>query len=176
MSQGKTKHTDELRDEPAQDQLTQLAEEAASNLNGWKRALADYENLKQETAKRQTENRWFIRAGLLADFLPFFDHFKLALDHIPTEQKSANWVVGLGHIRSQADELMKGWGLGEIPVKIGDPLQHDIHEAIDSVVEPDRPDNTIVRIVSPGLYLDDQVLRPAKVIVNDLTVTKPSES
>jgi molecular chaperone GrpE (heat shock protein) len=87
MPHGKTDHEEESSTEPVKDQLTQLAEEAATNLNGWKRALADYENLKQETSKRQTENRWFIRAGLLTDFLPFFDHFKLALDHIPEDQR-----------------------------------------------------------------------------------------
>ncbi len=166
--------TDEIKDLPDNDQLSQLAEEAAANLNGWKRALADYENLKQETTKRQGENRWFLKASLVSDFLPFFDHFQLALDHVPEDQKSASWVVGLGHIRTQADDLLKSWGVTEIPAKVGEIWNHDLQEAIDSVSEADKPDNIIVRVVTPGYYLDQQVLRPTKVIVNDLN--KPAEN
>jgi len=154
---------------PPQDELTKLAAEAVANLNGWKRALADYDNLRQETAKRQTEARWFLKAGLISDFLPFFDHFKLALDHVPEEQKKDNWVVGLGHIRSQAEDLLKGWGVTEILVKLGESYQHDLHEAMDSVTEADKTDNSIIKVVAPGYYLDGQVVRPAKVIINDLT-------
>jgi molecular chaperone GrpE len=156
-------------DEVSESELQRLAEESAANLNGWKRALADYDNLKQETEKRQGETRWFLKANLISDFLPFFDHFKLALDHIPEAQKKENWVVGLGHIRNQAEDLLKNWGVTEIPVSQGDKAQHELHEAVDSVAETDKPDNTIIRVVSPGYYLDQQVVRPTKVIVNDLS-------
>jgi molecular chaperone GrpE len=76
---------DELKSEL---ELAQKKEQ--EHLDGWKRAKADYLNLKKETEKRQIEIIQFANAALVAELLPIFDHFKLALQHTPQEQKKAD--------------------------------------------------------------------------------------
>lgn len=80
---------DDLQDEnnSSQDlqlQLEEAKKEAENNLNGWKRALADFKNFETQQEKKNTELVEFAREVAVAKLLPFLDSLEQALKHAPS--------------------------------------------------------------------------------------------
>src|SRR3989339_1135740 len=95
-----------------------IEEMAGEHFNNWKRALADYDNLKKEVAREKTEMGQFAKGLAAMSFLEVYDNFKKALQHQPKlEEKEAdvkNWVLGLSFIKKQFAETLKELGIEEI--------------------------------------------------------------
>ncbi len=142
-----------------------LAEE---RLSGWKRALADYENLRRDTERQQERTVSMARLHFALDFLSFFDNFLTALDHIPADIRTSPWAVGLDHVKRQAEEVIKGLGLTSMNVTAGATFDHLKHEAIETVNDTAIDDQQITKVISDGYSLGDELVRPAKVVVNSI--------
>jgi len=142
-------------------------------LAGWKRAQADYQNLKKETEREKAEFAKFANERLLSDLLPAIDQFALALAFIPDtatmspddKKKWDNWLVGIKAVKSLWDQAAQNAGLSRISVDGAfDPQLHDA--AGTEAVEGKEP-GSIVRVVQDGWSLHGKVLRPARVIISE---------
>ena len=140
-----------------------LAEE---RLSGWKRALADYENLRRDNERQQERTVSMARLRFALDFLNFFDNFLMALEHIPADIRTSPWAVGLDHVKRQAEEVIKGLGLTPMNVTVGMNFDHLKHEAIETITEDSLTDQQIAKVISDGYTLGDELVRPARVVVN----------
>ncbi len=154
--------------------IEELRAKCEEYLNGWKRAQADYHNLEREIDQKKSEWIKMANADLLAQLLPIYDNLKLALKHVPEEQKKSDWVVGIEHIKNQLSKLLEENGIEEIKT-IGEKFNPELHEAV-SVVKSDKHKKETGQIdkgglikeeVRPGYKLNGKVLYPAKVIVNE---------
>ncbi|MFH0857000.1 MAG: nucleotide exchange factor GrpE [bacterium] len=101
----------------------------AEYLDGWKRAKADYMNLKKEAEQRYKDLIKFANAGLILELLPVLDNFKLAVMHIPESEKNADWVIGIMHIKKQFEDILKNLGIEEIKT-VGEKFNPELHEAV----------------------------------------------
>ncbi len=140
-------------------------------LAGWKRAQADYQNLKKESEREKAEFAKFANERLLSDLLPAIDQFNLALSFIPDtatlsedeKKKWDNWLVGVKAVKSLWDHAAQNTGLSKIPVDGAfDPMLHD---AAGTETVEGKESGTIVRVVQDGWSLHGKVLRPARVII-----------
>ena len=77
--------------------------QAAENLAGWQKALADYQNLQKDTEKRLSDMNSFVTSATILELLPIFDNYQSAIDFIPEDQKKEQWAVGLEHILKMWD-------------------------------------------------------------------------
>lgn len=145
--------------------IESLQNKCQEYLNGWKRAKADYENLKKQTEKKQTEFSDFIQATLLLEILPIINNYKVALSHVPENVKKEQWLNGFNHIYKQFKDFLKKVGIKEIKT-IGEKFNPEFHEAIAQEEEKDTEDQIVLKEASPGFQLNDQVITPAKVVVN----------
>lgn len=153
------------RDEKSlETEVEELKHKMQEYLDGWRRAKADYSNLKKESEKRVQEMAQFANAALLAELLPIFDHFKLALQHVPDDQKTADWVVGLGHIKNQFQEFFKRLGIEEIQT-VGQKFDPQLHEALVTEKRDGVSSGIIVEEVKSGYTLHNKVINPAQVKV-----------
>lgn len=144
-------------------------------LDGWKRAKADYLNLKKETEQRYQDLIKFANASLILEFLPVLDNFKLAVCHIPAEEKNADWVIGIMHIKKQMEDIFKNLGIEEIKT-VGEKFNPVLHEAVgkeekdeegkEGKEEEDKKGDVIVKEVRAGYTSHGKVIQAAKVIVN----------
>lgn len=150
--------TVDLPSEPTNDPIEELKQK-------WLRALADYQNLQRDTARDRAEWAQYATAGLLSDLLPVIDNLKMALRHVPAEQATAEWVVGLEHIQRQFTDVLRGAGVAEIKT-VGQPFDPARHEAVGTRAVEDTPADVVVEEVQGGYTLHDRVLRAAKVIVS----------
>lgn len=146
-------------------ELENLKKQCEEYLNGWKRAQADYQNLKKETASKNQELANFIQASLLLEILPIINNLKVALGHIPSEQKEEAWVKGIAHIYRQFADWLKNQGIEQIKT-IGEKFNPELHEAVGQETNEEVEDYIIVKEISPGYLLNKTVINPAKVVVN----------
>lgn len=146
------------------EELSKLQEKAEEYLNGWKRAKADYLNLKKDTEKYQLEMVQFANAALISQLLPIYDHYKLALRHIPQDQRELDWVVGFAHIKKQLDDFLRNLGIEEIKT-INEKFDPQLHEAVAHEEVKDFEPDTIYEEVKSGYTLHGKIVMPAKVKV-----------
>jgi len=139
-------------------------------VDGWKRALADYDNLKKELVKEKERIRTTTKEDFALQLLPVMDHFTQALQHEPEElsAQAKKWIQGVLHIRRQLEEVLKEFGVEAYGV-LGETFDPNLHEAVEQREEEGKEDGTILEVQQQGWRLGSRVIRPARVIVNHLS-------
>src|SRR3972149_3333054 len=102
---------------------------AQEYFEGWQRARADYENLKRETDARMADISKFTKISIAHELAPIISNFSVALLHVPEDQKSASWVVGLFHIQKQLVDLLESLGF-KMTRTLGEHFDPQKHEAV----------------------------------------------
>lgn len=146
------------------DEIEELKNKCEEYLNGWKRAKADYENLSRISEKKNKEMFEFATAALILELLPVYNHYKLALAHIPQDQQNSDWINGIYHIKREFQDFLKKFEIEEIKT-IGERFNPQCHEAVSQTVS-EQPEDTIVKELQPGYLIKGRVIQPAKVIVS----------
>ena len=158
----KTSMTEKPQDE--KNELNELKAQAEANLNGWKRAQADYHNLEKEYAQRMGKMAEYAAAEMIAKFMPVIDNFELALAHMPKEVAESEWAKGLFQVQKERDDLLKTLDIERIEC-IGKEFNPHLHEAIG--YEPsDLAEGKVTKEVQIGYKMKDRLIRPARVIVS----------
>lgn len=124
------------------------------------RALADYQNLLRQTAKEREEFAKYALEDFLQGLLPVYDHLKLALSGLSSEEASSPWAQGVGHVLKQFKELLNQIGVEEIKTE-GEKFDHELMDAVDGQGE------IVKQELMPGYRLRGKVIRAAKVIVSE---------
>ncbi|PIP25346.1 MAG: nucleotide exchange factor GrpE [Candidatus Moranbacteria bacterium CG23_combo_of_CG06-09_8_20_14_all_41_28] len=151
-----------------------------------KRTQADFENYKKRQGEAQKDLRGMLIEKLVLDIVPVLDNFRSATMHVPPEQKSSPWVVGIQYIEKQLEDVVKQNGVEVIEVKEGDTFDPSIHEALEmkneeakspefaeekeiseegSMKEAKDEEHKIAKVLQNGFRLGGKVIRPAKVII-----------
>ena len=147
-----------------QKELEEAKEEAGKNLAGWQRAQADYVNFKDESEKRQKDVIEYANAAFMAEVLPVYNHFKLALVNVPRDQQDVDWVVGVKYIKKQFQDFLKKYKITEIKT-VGEKFDHNLHEALAYEEKEGYESDIVFAEIQSGYMLDDKILAPAKVKV-----------
>jgi molecular chaperone GrpE len=141
--------------------------QAAENLAGWQKALADYQNLEKEMDKRLSGMNDFVASSFILELLPIFDNYQVAVSHIPEAEQKSSWAVGLEHILKMWEGFLTEHGIDKIKT-IDDQFDPNLHEAVGQIVDEDQDDQIIIEEKLAGYSSKDRVIRPAKVIINNL--------
>lgn len=159
--------TDEQDDNKAPESLKAVEAQRDEYLAGWKRALADYDNLKKDLARERGETRRAITVELLLILLPLMNNFDEAAKHRPhTDDEAADkWIAGALQIRIQLEAALKELG-AESFEGTGEKFNPELHESSGSRRETQREDQTILEVVQRGWKINGRVVFPAKVIIN----------
>jgi len=154
----------------AQDDVTNLKielekckKQAEEYLNGWKRAKADYINLKKETETAGIELTKFITVNMLIRFLPTYDLLKKACATAPDGDK---WAEGILNIRKQFEEIFKSFGVEEIKT-VGEKFNPEMHEAVSRQKKDGVGPDVVIEEVSGGYTMNGKAIIAAKVVVSE---------
>ncbi|GIJ49576.1 protein GrpE [Virgisporangium aliadipatigenens] len=128
----------------------------------WRRALADFDNLRKRVARDTAAQQDQERARLAAQWLPVLDNLDLAVDHAQSDPDSI--VEGVRAIREQALAVLARLGFPR-QSDVGEKFDPSRHEAVATIPSPDAPAGTVVHVVRPRYGTDDHQLRPAAVVV-----------
>lgn len=146
------------------EELKNQAAKAEEYLSGWKRAKADYLNLKKDTENQRMEIIQYANAALLSELVPVYNNLKLALEHAPDNLKAHDWVKGVEHIKRQFKDFFSNLGIEEIKT-VGQQFNPEMHEAIETGEKEGFESNTIYEEVAAGYTLHGKVITPARVKV-----------
>lgn len=132
-------------------EIDQLKEQLA-------RTLADYSNLTKRVERERIEGKYLSKLVVVSRLLPVFDMF------IDAQKHSGD--AGLGIALKVLFDTLKEEGIDEIGVHEGDTFNHELHEAIETIENPEREGNTIAEVLMKGYkFTDGPVIRHAKVKV-----------
>jgi molecular chaperone GrpE len=142
------------------DPLVEAQAKAEEYLAGWKRATADYANLKRESERAREEFGKYAAAALVNELLPVYDNLRKALMQRPADK----WADGIAHVASQFEKTLRDSGVAAIE-ETGVPFDPVRHEAMLTETHEGVASGTVVKVLESGYLLHEKVLRPAKVTV-----------
>ncbi len=138
--------------------------EAQQNLEGWQRALAEFQNYKRRIERDREKTQQEITGRVLAKHLEVLDDLELALKNAPQEGEGAEWAKGIELICRKLRHILEAEGVRPIEAE-GQFFDHNLHEAISHEEAEGFESGQIIEVVRQGYLLGDRVLRPALVRV-----------
>lgn len=153
---------EEITEETFKHPTAELEDQLAEAEGGWKRALADYQNLQKETQTRISEYARMASEDVVTEILPVMDNFSSAFDAIPEDLTDNAWVTGMQHIHNQLWDVLKARNVERIET-IGSPFDPNRHEAIEEIEAEGVESGEIAEEIFPGYEMEGKVLRPARV-------------
>ncbi|MFH0952083.1 MAG: nucleotide exchange factor GrpE [Patescibacteria group bacterium] len=148
------------------DEFKRLRKQSEDYLNGWKRAKADYINLKKDTEKRSQGFIQMITASMVLELLPLNSHFMRAMLQVPVEHIESDWVKGIRAIAKELSEMLDKFNIKIMETK-GKQFDPKYHEAVERRQAEECKPGEIIEEIEPGYLMkdEDKVIQPAKVIV-----------
>ena len=129
------------------------------------RLFAEFENYKKRTAKERID--LFRNAGLefFEVMLPVLDDFDRAKQNNENIEDPKIIKEGADLIQSKLFNTLQSKGLKAMDSK-ETPFDVDLHDAITNIPAPSKQlKGKVVDVIEKGYYLNDHVLRFAKVVV-----------
>jgi molecular chaperone GrpE len=144
------------------DETEELRAQLAQMEDRWRRALADFDNLRKRAARQAAQQRDDERAAVAARWLPVLDNLELALQHAAADPASI--VSGVQAVHEQALSVLADLGFPRRS-DVNEPFDPSRHEAVATMPDAEAKPGTVLRVVRPGYGSDERPLRPAAVIV-----------
>ncbi|RIV16768.1 nucleotide exchange factor GrpE [Mycoplasmopsis gallopavonis] len=144
----------------------QKAEEITSKAN------EKIESLRKEIEEKNklelAQNKEFALARFVEDFEVPFNNFKLAMNIGANSEdpQVKNYCIGFNLIANQFNQVLEDHGILLIEPKIGQEFNPYEEEAIDFQNDVNLANNTIVKVVKPGLKIGTRIIKPASVVLN----------
>lgn len=158
---------DEIAEEPvAQEAVVDSASRELAELKDkYLRLYADFENFRRRTAKEKLDLIGNANEGLLQSLIPVVDDFERAMQSIENTNDVTALKEGVSLIYTKLFKTLEGKGLKPMTAK-GEPFDADLHESVTQFPAPsDDLKGKVIDEIEKGYYLNDKVIRFAKVIV-----------
>ena len=141
------------------------ARELAELKDKYLRLYADFENFRRRTAKEKLDLISNANEGLLQALIPVVDDFERATQSIDKTNDVAALKEGVSLIYTKLFKTLEGKGLKPMTSK-GESFNADLHESVTQFPAPsDDLKGKVIDEIEKGYYLNDKVIRFAKVIV-----------
>ena len=131
------------------------------------RLAADFENFKRRNRLESESRAAAQKESFIHELLPIIDNLERALAS-GSSPDSPQFHQGVEMTLKQMQQLIRQHGIESDQI-VGKPFDPHHHEAISQLHDPAQPDHAILEVVQRGYRKGTKVLRPAKVVVNDLT-------
>jgi molecular chaperone GrpE len=154
--------------EPEEEKKEPTAEEKLAELQDrYLRLSAEYDNFRKRTLKEKIELQRSANEGLLGSLLTVADDFDRALQSVDEAMDIEAIKEGLSLISGKFNGFLTQQGVKEIEAE-NKEFDTDLHEAITKIPAPSKKmKGKVVDVVQKGYYLNDKVLRYAKVVIGE---------
>src|SRR6202142_3436414 len=141
----------------------ELAKQKDLNL----RLAADFENFKRRNRQEGETRAAAQKESFIQELLPVIDNLERALA-AGAASGSKQFHQGVEMTLQQLRLLLRQHGV-ETEEIAGQPFDSRWHEAVSQRRDPAQADHAILEVFQRGYRRGEKILRPAKVVVNDLT-------
>lgn len=155
---------------PESERVGQLEAEVAQYKDQALRALAEAENTRRRAQREIEDNSKYAVANIARDVLGVADNLRRALEAIPPEARAADdklekFASGVELTERELLSAFERHGIKRVD-PLGQPFDHNFHQAVMQVDTSDQPANTVVQVLQPGYTIHGRLLRPAMVAVS----------
>ena len=147
------------------EELQQKDKDIKELRNKYLRALADMDNNRKRMDRELDSFRKYAQVEFLNKVIPVLDSFERATDSADIENDYDNYAQGVEMIYRQLKDVLRSMGLVEFS-SLGEVFDPARHEAVATIVNDEKPENTIVEEISKGYVARERVIKPAKVMVS----------
>lgn len=131
------------------------------------RLSAEYDNFRKRTLKEKIDLQKSANAYLLEALLPVADDFDRALQVVDEAKEIGAVKEGFHLISGKFNAFLTQQGVKEIKA-INKEFDTDLHEAITKIPAPAKKlKGKVVDVIQKGYFLNEKVLRFAKVVIGE---------
>lgn len=150
--------TEAAAEPTAEDKLQEMGEKLATLNDKYLRLYSEYENYRKRTNIEKADLLLNGSREMMKSILPVIDDFERAL-------AVKNDDEGVQLIYNKMMKILEQKGLKAMEVK-GEKFDEALHEAVTQIPAPaPEQKGTVIDVIEKGYYLNDKVLRYAKVVV-----------
>jgi molecular chaperone GrpE len=142
-------------------ELESARTKAAENLDGWQRALAEFQNYRKRIERDRASDQTAMKGDLIKKVLPVLDDLDRALQNRPSNDA---WAGGIELIQRKLRAILEAEGLTRIEAE-GTQFDPTVHEALSQEPVDGAESGQVVEVMQQGYMLGDRVIRPAQVRV-----------
>ncbi len=154
-------NTDSTSQEPTPEELIQAANDK------YLRLYAEFENFRRRTAKEKLELISNASGDILKEVLPILDDMERAIESNKSSEDINTVKEGFELVYNKLANTLKSKGLKPMDSKETE-FDTDKHEAITKIPAPtEELKGKVVDVVEKGYYLNDKVIRYAKVVIGE---------
>ena len=155
--------SNDVQDQPTEED--KLKNELAEANNKYLRLYAEFDNYKRRTNKERMDLLQTASKDVLVSLLPVVDDFERALKSMETASDVSAVKEGIVLVQNKLKGILTQKGLKEME-SVGTVFDAEIHEAITNIpASSDDLKGKVIDEVEKGYYLNDKVIRFAKVVV-----------
>jgi molecular chaperone GrpE len=157
--------TAQQADENAKSAEEVLKEELSLANDKYLRLYAEFDNFRRRTTKERVELLQTAGKEVIVSLIPVLDDFERAAKSMENATDINAVKEGVALVQNKLNNILTQKGLKPME-SIGQPFDADIHEAITNIPAPtDAMKGKVIDEMEKGYYLNDKVIRFAKVIV-----------
>ncbi|HLT87228.1 MAG TPA: nucleotide exchange factor GrpE [Sphingobacterium sp.] len=158
--------SEESTDQSEETTEERLQQELANANDKYTRLFAEFDNYKKRTSKERVDLIQSASKDVLAKLLPILDDFDRALAAMQTAQDIESVKQGVELVNQKFRKTLTNEGLKEMENLIGQPFDAEYQEAITAIPAPSEElKNKVIDVVEKGYFLNDKVIRFAKVVI-----------
>ena len=155
------------------DRIAELGEQLAQMKEQWVRAVAETENVRKRGERDQQETAKYAATNFARDMVNALENVKRAAESLTDEKRATNELLktvgdGLDMTVEELVGIFSRHGVKRID-PMGEKFDHNLHQAVVQVEQPDKEPGTVVQVVQSGYVMHDRLLKPAMVAVTKAT-------
>jgi molecular chaperone GrpE len=142
-----------------------LKGELAAEKDRYLRLAADFDNFRRRTAQEMERRAAAQKDAFIRELLSVIDNLERALSAEATVEQLRHGVKITLH---QLYQLLHRHGIEPVE-SLDRPFDPQLHEAVMTRHDPSRSDQIVLEVIERGYNRANELFRPAKVVVNDLS-------
>ena len=145
--------------------IAELEQENSDLKDQYLRKQADFENFRKRMSREKEEAIAYANKQLLLDIVTIIDDFERAIKSAEESRDFDSFHEGVALIEKQFTSMLeRKWGLKRFDSE-GEEFDPQKHEAVMTDEDSDHEKPVVVEDYQKGYFLNDKVLRSAKVKV-----------
>ena len=152
-------------DVPEDSEADKLREELNEVKDKYVRLVAEFENFRKRNAKERLELTQTAGKDIIQSLLDVLDDSDRAAKQLETSEDIATLREGISLVFNKLHHTLQQKGL-KVMDSMGQEFNPDMHEAITEIpAQSEDMVGKVVDVVQQGYYLNDKLIRYAKVVV-----------
>jgi molecular chaperone GrpE len=145
-------------------EVEQLRQQVSDLNDKFLRQLAEFDNFRRRTAKERVELIQTAGRDVITELLDVLDDSERAQKQMESTNDVSQIKEGVQLVFTKLRNTLSGKGLKQMET-LGKDFNPDLHEAITEIEAGEQKKGKVVAEVQKGYYLNDKIIRFAKVVV-----------